>query len=90
MLPTPSDLVNHPELAVLSILDTAAQTAIRALAAVHPELQESDPDYADDGTALLPSIAHCLVIQARSLSHVLDSYRQVVEQASRAGSDLLF
>jgi hypothetical protein len=40
--PTHEDLVNHPELAALHLLESALVTAERALLAAHPDLQQAD------------------------------------------------
>jgi len=39
-LPTPPEIAEIPELAVLSVLDFTLEASVRALVAAHPELEE--------------------------------------------------
>lgn len=77
---TPQEIMDHPELAPLAILDTALDSTILSLAAAHPQLSETDPDYPDAQTAPPGDIAHCLVILARSLQEATESYRKALER----------
>lgn len=68
-------LGNSPELAALALLDTAAGTAILALAAVYPELQDVlDPD--DDTAALRAAMS--VIEHARALGLALARYRRAL------------
>lgn len=65
-----------PEFGVLAILDVAADTAVLALAAAHPELQGiQDPD--DNTTPTGAALAALSVIEhARALAVALARYRR--------------
>jgi hypothetical protein len=41
-LPTPPEIAETPELALLSVLNFALEASVRALVAAHPELQAED------------------------------------------------
>jgi hypothetical protein len=73
----PSDLVMAPELAALSIVEGALQTALLALCAAHPTLQ----DFAEPGEPLSLRRARRLVSAAANLDRVLDRYRSAVYDA---------
>ncbi|MEK7757420.1 MAG: hypothetical protein AAB385_09460 [Planctomycetota bacterium] len=78
---TPADLYEHPELAVLAILDSALMMAKFAIIAVHPELTDADP-------AAVPStieeLAAAHVVDAvDTLQRVTESYRGIIKTDAR-------
>ena len=74
-LPTPYELNDAPELAVLAVLDTAIEAATRALAAIHPELWDDwGPRCKQE-----PAVSACrLLSRAHKLQVALARYRRVV------------
>jgi hypothetical protein len=73
---TPLDLGDHPEIAVLLVLDSALATAKLAIIAVHPELNDADP-------AVVPSNLEALAADhvltaADGLRRAIASYRALV------------
>lgn len=79
-VPSPHQLADDPELAVLAVLDIALAMATNALLAAHPLLCAADEDRTDDGPAW---VAEGLLAQARGLTDTLEIYRhalRVVEQ----------
>lgn len=75
-LPTPDDLQERPQLAILVSLDATVLTAVRALAAVHREIYEgvfpretTESDYWADR----------LINLARQLLLALSKYRSALE-----------
>lgn len=77
-LPTPPEIAEFPELAVLAVLDYTLNGCVRALVAAHPEL---------DGSQELPYLAshtaqHALrvVSQIWKLKHDLEHYRYRLRQ----------
>jgi len=78
---TPSDLGEHPELAVLEILDTALGMVKLAIIAAHPELTDADP-------AAVPSIIEVLaaehvLIAVDTLRRVTATYRAIIKTDAR-------
>lgn len=84
--PSVDQLVVSPELAILALLETAADTAILALAATYPELQ--DPHPTEESAALRAAVA--VIDDARALSLTLDLYRLTLRRASRRDHELPF
>lgn len=77
-----------PELASLAVLEVAAATAILALAAVHPEMQDGDRDPVDESEPLRAAVA--VIELARDLRITLDRYRLALRRAARRDDDLPF
>jgi len=77
-LPTPNDLVNCPELAILAVLETALHLSVRALVAPHPQLQSQDAPYwcRDRSRAFI--IAGSIVELALALSEQVERYRALL------------
>lgn len=73
---TPSNVGEHPELAVLEILDSALGMARFAIIAANPELTDFDPDTAPCDMEVLA--ATHILIAADTLHRVLASYRAVL------------
>lgn len=74
---TPPDLGDHPELAVLEILDSTLGIAKCALIAAHPELIDADPGVVPSG--LEAFAADHILIAAEALQRVIASYRGVIK-----------
>jgi len=76
--PTPDELVEAPELAVLALLDTNLELALRALVAAHPALADLDPP----PWTLEPSpsgrAAEILLASTKRLHQALETYRDAV------------
>ena len=86
--PTIEQLSVAPELASLATLEVAADTAILALAAAHPDLQEGDRNPADDSAVLRAAFA--LIDIARALGNTLDRYRWARRRAESQHDDIPF
>lgn len=81
---TPSEVGEHPELAVLEILDSALGMARFAIIAANPELTDSDPDTAPCDMEVLA--ATHILIAADTLHRVLASYRAILaDKKNRTG-----
>jgi hypothetical protein len=76
--PTPDELVEAPELAVLALLDTHLELALRALVAAHPAL--GDPDRPAWTLEPSPSrrAAEIFLAWAKGLHQALETYRDAV------------
>jgi hypothetical protein len=76
--PTPDELVEAPELAILTLLDTNLELALRALVAAHPAL--ADPDRPPWTLEPSPSgrAAEILLASAKRLHQALETYRDAV------------
>lgn len=77
----PSDLREHPELAVLAVLDTALDMAKFAIIAANPELTEADPD-ADPSDIEVLAAEHVL-IAIDTLRQLAASYRRAIKPDAR-------
>lgn len=75
-----------PELAVLAVLETAADTAVLALAAIYPEMQDMHPD--DDTDALRAALS--VIEHARALRVTLNHYRRALVRARERDDALPF
>jgi len=73
---TPSDLGDHPELAVLEILDSVLRMAKFAIIAGHPELVDADP--AAVTSTIEGLAAEHVLIAVDTLQRVTESYRGVI------------
>jgi hypothetical protein len=76
--PTPCDLADNPELAVLAVLDTALHLSIRALVAAHPQLEADAVPFwrLDRSRPFL--LAGSIVSLAQMLSDQLEQYRTLL------------
>jgi hypothetical protein len=76
--PTPEELGDAPELAVLALLDANLEIALRALVAAHPAL--GDPDRPPWTLSPSPSsrAAEILLASAKRLHRALETYRDAV------------
>jgi hypothetical protein len=71
-----AQLESAPEIAVLAVLDAAANTAVLALAAVYPELQ--DIPAPDDVNAAPTREALSVIEHARALRVAIARYRRAL------------
>lgn len=78
---TPSDLSEHPELAVLEVLDSALGMAKFAIIAEHPELTDADPGAVPSDIEVLA--AEHVLIAIDTLQRVTASYRSVISTDAR-------
>jgi hypothetical protein len=76
-LPTPSEIAECPELAILAVLDFTLEGCLRALLAAHPELDGSEQPYLVGYTA---QYALRVLAQISRLKHNLERYRFHVRQ----------
>ena len=77
-VPTPTQLDDAPELAVLAALDTALDAAANMLVAMHSELRSGSP--LDDELPLRPAVwvAYELTDRAHALRDAIRRYRIAV------------
>ena len=75
-----------PELASLAVLDAAIDTAILAITAVHPEMQDQDPE---DQTASLRA-ATVVIEDARTLVASMSRYRLILRRNNDRAEDTPF
>lgn len=62
--PTPEDLVDAPELAILAALERTLDLVVRALVSAHPELADPERPYWLRQASRMPSAAETLVDQS--------------------------
>lgn len=86
--PTIEQLSVAPELASLATLEVAADTAILALAAAHPDLQDGHGHPVDDSASLRAAFA--VIDSARALGSTLDRYRWALRRAENQNDDIPF
>jgi len=94
-IPTPDDLADSPELAILAALDHTLELAASALACAHPELLDPERPYWLGPPTRAVTVAQTLVRRTRGLQRALRAYREAVEmrrqdEASRTLGDLPF
>jgi hypothetical protein len=94
-MPTPDDLVDAPELAILAALDRTLDLAVRALVCAHPELAEPQRPYWLLQASRMATAAETLVDQTDKMKQALIVYREAVEiqrrdNASEHPDDLRF
>ncbi len=94
-MPTPDDLVDAPELAILAALDRTLDLAVRALVCAHPELADPERPYWLRHASRLTTAANTLADQTADMKQALTDYCEAVEirrqdQASRIPDDLPF
>jgi hypothetical protein len=94
-MPTPDDLVDAPELAILAALDWTLDLVVRALVCAYPELTDPERPYWLRKTSRTVTAAETLVDQTADMEQAIIAYREAVEiqrqeQASRIPDDLPF
>jgi hypothetical protein len=94
-MPTPDDLVDAPELAILAALDQTLDLVVRALVCAHPELADPQRPYWLRQASRMATAAETLVNQTDKMKHALLVYQKAVEirrrdNASEHPDDLQF
>ncbi len=77
--PTPEDLVDAPELALLAALERTLDLVVRALVSAHPELADPERPYWLRQASRMPTAAATLVDQSAEMKQALVVYREAVE-----------
>jgi hypothetical protein len=77
-LPTPAELDEAPELAILAALDDTLETALRALVAAHPQLGDSECPAWARTTSAASDAADRILSASKPLANALDAYRRAV------------
>ncbi len=77
--PTPDDLVDAPELAILAALDRTLDLVVRALVCAHPELADLERPYWLLQASRMATAAVNVVVQAVGMTQALIAYREVIE-----------
>jgi hypothetical protein len=85
-LPTPDDLVDAPELAILAALDRTLDLAVRALVCEHPELADPERPYWLPHASPLTTAAQTLVDQTHDLKQALIAYREAIQIRRQEGA----
>jgi len=76
-LPTPSDVAEWPQLAVLLALEATVDATLRALAAAHPEVYENVfPRRIDE----LDHQAHRLMVLCVDIEAAIGEYRELIRE----------
>jgi len=78
-IPTPDDLVDAPELAILAALDRTLDLVVRALVCAHPELVDPERPYWLRRASPSAAAAETLVDQTADLKQALIAYREAIE-----------
>jgi hypothetical protein len=79
-IPTPDELADDPEIAILVALDLTLELATRALACAHPELLDPERPYWLGAPTRAVTLAKTLVRRTRTLQRALSTYRNAVEK----------
>lgn len=77
--PTPEDLADAPELAILAALDQTLDLVVRTLVCAHPELADPDRPYWLRQTSPTATAAETLVHQTADMKHALIAYQEAVQ-----------
>jgi hypothetical protein len=82
-LPTPPEIGEAPERAILAALETTLHLTLASMAAEYPEVFESE-GLLEMERPFIPSwVADAIVSQGRALLDTLESYRHALEVAHR-------
>jgi len=84
-LPTPDDLLDAPELAILAALDLMLDLALHALVCEHPELADPERPYWLPQASPSATAARTVVAQADDLKQALVTYREAIEIRRQEG-----
>lgn len=79
--PTPPDLAENPELAILTLLDTALDLAVGALLALYPELADPERPYWIGAPSVACDRAAGITTRAHSLRDAIARYRRILPPA---------
>jgi len=87
-LPTPPELAQSPQLAILALLEFALELAIHALIAQHPQLCDHERPYWIAQIPSTPSsvMAEAILSTADSLKQSVDDYRHFLRLEIDPGS----
>ena len=77
--PTPDDLVDAPELAILAALDRTLDLVVRALVCAYPELTDPERPYWLRQASRMATAAETLTNQSAGMKQALIAYREAVE-----------
>ena len=87
-MPTPPEIGEAPERAILAALETTLHLTLASMAAEYPEVFETD-GLIEMERPFIPSwVADAIVSQGRALLGTLACYRQALEVAHRRGASL--
>ena len=81
--PSPWDLIDHPELASLALLEHALEMAARALLAAHPDLATPSAEQASLPCEPESILADHIVATNEALARLVSSYRLVLTVRDR-------
>jgi hypothetical protein len=85
--PTPADLADAPELAILAALEAIVDLALRALVSEHPQLADPEcPAWARQNTPASDA-AHRILAATRPLSNALAAYCRAIANARHDPTD---
>lgn len=85
-LPTPADLSEHPQLAVLSILEETVDQSIQTLVAAYPENWKDECQPVRSWRAAA-ACAKALLFQLYALDGTLRHYRQTLDRLEERSQD---
>jgi hypothetical protein len=77
-LPTPDELADAPELAIVTALDHLLELALRALVSVHPQLGDAECPFWARHAEPDSEAAERILAAARPLAAALQAYQQAV------------
>jgi len=80
-IPTPNEIADVPELAILHALDEILDLAPRVLVAAHPELADPDAPYWVRETSSTTRTADDIVAAAHRLQRHIRAYRRAISLA---------
>jgi len=79
--PTPAELLDAPELAILAVLRTTLDATVATLTSVHPDLYSPDDHVRDPVFPGSSAIAGTLITLIRALEELIDVYRRLADTA---------
>ena len=80
-VPTPGEIADAPELALLHALDEILDLVPRVLVAAHPELADPEAPFWGRETSRTPHKANDIVATAHRLQRLLRAYRRAIAMA---------
>ncbi len=91
VLPTPGQIANTPELAMLATLQHGLELTLRAIIAAHPDLDDPDRPYWATEPSRTQHAAQRLLVQISLLQALTQEYVEAIEldrreEAARVGS----
>jgi len=76
--PTPDELADTPELAIVTALDDLLELTLRTLVSVHPQLGDDECPYWARRTSPASEAADRILVAARPLAVALQAYERAV------------